>query len=364
MPAIDATSRRPRFRGGRRNVIASVVLLLAIAIAGPASLSSDRSPTPTPTPTPKATPTPTPAATPAATPTPTPTPAATPAGSGSYDAVFGGDATGTSDVTASLQAFLEANNGKHVALAPNGVYKVSQLSFTASNLTIDFRGAHIQGTKVGSAGIFLLQTCTNVTVNDAQVWGTGYVWGSSTQNEHGIQIDGGRNITLNHPTTRDTRGDGIYLGYQPSKNSPPVAVVINNPDIERASRNGIAPVAGEVTIRGGHIFRTGLHGIDFEVNDSTGAGSIVGIVDGVDIRRQADLPAVGLESYAVAAAGYSNATKPSLLIQNLTGDKLRMTIRYTSSVIVRNNVSDTSTTADFPGSGSVTFTGNVNISEK
>jgi hypothetical protein len=34
----------------------------------------------------------------------------------------------------------------------------------------------------------------------------------------------------------------------------------------------------------------------------------------------------------------------------------QVAIRNTASVPVRNNVSDASTTADFPGSGSVTFT--------
>ena len=333
--------------------------------AGAVAVSSDQvfttlgiigSSTPILTPTPSPTPTPPPI--PAATPTPPPT------GSGTFAAVFTGDATGSSDVTSSLRTFLEANNGKHVALAPNGVYKVTQLSFTASNLTVDFQGARIQGSLVGAHGILRIQTSSNVTLNDPTVYGTGYTWDSNNQNEHGIQIDGGSNITLNHPTIRDTRGDGINVTYQASKNSPPVGVVINSPDIERASRNGIAPVAGQVTIRGGHISQTGLHGIDFEVNDDVGANSTVGIVDGLDIRRTGDLPAVGLTAYAVAAGGYSNATKPSIVVQNLTGDILHLTIRYTASVTVRNNVSDASTSADFPGSSSITFSGNVRITRQ
>ena len=99
---------------------------------------------------------------------------------------------------------------------------------------------------------------------------------------------------------------------------------------------------------------------------TTGARSIRGVVDGTDIRDHGDLPAASAycTCYAVAAGGYSAATKPSIRVQNLTGDVLRMTIRDTASVIVRDNVSDTSTTADFPGSGSVTFSGNVRITRK
>ncbi|MFN8619353.1 MAG: hypothetical protein U0869_01240 [Chloroflexota bacterium] len=128
----------------------------------------------------------------------------------------------------------------------------------------------------------------------------------------------------------------------------------------RLSRNGIAPVAGEVTITGGRIDRVGLHGVDFEVNNDTGASSIRGIVDGTDIRRYGDLP-VDTGDYAVAALGFSTATKPSLVIQNLTGDALRITVGWTASVVVRNNVSDSATMAYFTGCGSVTFNGNTRI---
>ncbi len=281
-----------------------------------------------------------------------------------YAAVFSGDATGSTDVTAALKTFLQSHNGQRVALATNGVYKVTQMSFTASNLTIDFRGARIQGSQAGANGIFRVQTSNNIVLNDPKVYGTGYVWSTSTQWEHGIQIDGGSNITVNNPITRNTRGDGMFTGYQAGKNLPPTGVTINNPNIERASRNGISPVGGEVTIRGGHIAYTGLFGIDFEANDATEARSIRGIVDGVDIRHHGDL-VTGLYSYAVAAAGhYTDATKPSMLIQNLTGDRLNMTINNTSSVIVRNNVSDTATTADFTSCASVSFTDNVRITRQ
>jgi hypothetical protein len=274
--------------------------------------------------------------------------------------VFTGDATGSSDVTSSLRAFLQANNGNQVALAPNGIYRVTQLSFTASGLTVDFRGARIQGSLAGAHGILRLTNATNVTLNDPAVTGTGYGWVDALQNEHGIQIDGGSDIAINRPVIRNTRGDGIYIGYNPGYTSPARRVVINNADIERASRNGIAPVAGQVTISGGHIAWVGLHGIDFEVNDALGAASAVGVVDAVDIRHYGDLP-VETSSYAVAAGGYSNATKPSMVITNLTGDVLRMTIRNTASVTVTGNVSTTITTADFPGSGSVTFSSNTRI---
>ncbi len=322
------------------------------------------SPTPVPTPVPTPTPTvaPTPAPTVAPTPTPTPVPTSAPAG---YAAVFSGDATGATDVTAALRSFLQSHNGQRVALATNGIYRVTQLTFTASNLTVDFRGARLQAAQVGVHGILKIRSGSNVTLNDPWIIGTGYVWGDSTQWEHGIHVDGGSNITLNHPITRNTRGDGILTGYDPGLTSTPTGVVINNPDIERAARNGIAPVAGQVTIRGGRIAYAGLHGIDFEPNDATEAGSIRAIVDGVDIRKAGNLPAVGYPGYAISAGwGYMATKKPSLVFENNTGDILSIVVMATNSVTIRNNTSDTSTFADITTTTSVTFSGNTRITRQ
>ena len=282
-----------------------------------------------------------------------------------YAAVFRGDASGATDVTSALRSFLQSHNGRRVALARHGIYKVSSVVFTAHGLTVDFRGARLRGSVVGDE-VLQVQTASNVVLNDPMVFGTGYVWNESTSGEHGIYINGGSGITLNHPVTRDTRGDGIYISYSSGYNSPATGVVIDDPDIARAARNGISPVAGQVTIRGGHIAHTGLMSIDFEVNDATGAGSIRGIVDGVDIRSQGDLPAAHAycTCYAVAAEGASSATKPSITVQNLTGDNLQMSIKNTAHVIVRHNVSRRSTTARFPGVGSVTFSRNTRIARQ
>jgi hypothetical protein len=277
-----------------------------------------------------------------------------------YAAVFAGDATGATDVTDALRTFLESNDGKRVALARDGVYQVTQVAFTAHDLIVDFRGAHIQGSRPGVHGILRVQSSSHVILNDPTVYGTGYVWDPVTQFEHGIHVDGGSDIILNHPTTRDTRGDGIYVGYRAGIDLPPVRIVVRDPDVQRASRNGIAPVAGQVTIRGGRIDRVGLHGIDFEPNDRVGAASIRGVVTGVDIRDHGDLP-TGHTSFAVAAVSGIPAPRHSLVLKRLTGDDLRMSIRRTTRVVVRRNVSGRLTTADFPGSGSVTFADNVRI---
>lgn len=280
-----------------------------------------------------------------------------------YDAVFTGDATGTNDVTVALKNFLESNSGKRVALAVNGIYKVSQMSITTNNLSLDFRGARIVGSQEGAHGIFRMNDCTNIVLNNPIVYGTAspFVWIDADQYEHGISVNGGTNITINNPYVRNVRGDGVYINYSSSYASP--IVIINNPDIAYAARNAISPVAGTVSIYGGKVTHTGLHGIDFESNDTAGSQSIKGIVSGVDFRNIGELSIPNEDHYAIAAGGDSTGKKQSMLIQNNTGSLLNMTIRNTLDVRVKNNSSDTQTQADFPGSTVNEFTNNVRITK-
>lgn len=304
---------------------------------------------------------------PPATPAPVESPHEWPADA-TYDAVFAGDPTGQSDVGAALAAFLSGHSGKHVALARDAVYRVSQVAFTGTSLTVDFRGARLEASQRGVYGILVLRGSSDVVLNDPFVIGTGYEWTGGDTNpeqwEHGIEIDGGARITINHPRTRDVRGDGIYIGFEAASTKPAAAVLITDPDIERSSRNGIAPVAGEVSIQGGHIFDSGLHGVDFEPNTDNGAKSIVGIVDGVDIRRFNGLDVGGLTGYAVASASPITAPRSSILIERVTGDELRMAIWDTAVAIVRDNVSDRPARVEFPGSAAVTFTNNVRMTRR
>ncbi len=299
---------------------------------------------------------------PAASPTPRST--ADPA----HPVVFEGDATGSTDVTEELRAFLESHDGERVALAENGLYLVTSVSFTAHDLTVDFRGSQLRGTQRGAHGILVLRSGSNVVLNEPSIVGTGYAWEGGDANpdqwEHGIEIDSGSDITINGPTTRDVRGDGIYIGFVAGENTPATGVVINDPDLQRSSRNGIAPVAGEVTVIGGRIHDSGLHGVDFEPNNDEGAGSIVGVVRGVDIRRAGGLDVHGLRGYAIAGAGFSTATKPSLVIEDLTGDELDIALYDTASVVVRRNVSDLETTARFFDCGAVDFANNTRITRR
>lgn len=72
------------------------------------------------------------------------------AGGATYDDIYTGDATGATDVTASLEAWIEARSGQTVALATNGIYRISRQSNGVglringvNNMRLDFRGARL-----------------------------------------------------------------------------------------------------------------------------------------------------------------------------------------------------------------------------
>ena len=105
--------------------------------------------------------------------------------------------------------------------------------------------------------------------------------------------------------------------------------------------------------------------MDFEVNNDEGAASIMGVVDGVDIRRVQDLPALGFDGYAIAAGGYSSATKQSMMVQERHRRPAEHDHpRHRRSHGDWNNVSDVPAVADFPGCENVTFSDNIRITQE
>lgn len=322
-----------------------------------------RTPTPapslTPTPAPSQTPGPRPTSTAAATPSPTPLPTATPSVAPPCT-TFTGDPSGATDVSVELTAFLEQHTGT-VCLASGATYRVTQvLAAGLTDIVLDGRGATIQGGDGLVTGIVRLRAARHVLIRNLTVQGTSSTFTTATQWGCGFYIDGGLDITLDHVRVRMTQGDGIYVGYNSGSTTPAQAVRIIAPDLSRLGRNGVAPVAGDVSVEGGTISHVGLFGVNFECNTGLGCASIVGSVSGTSFSAVGE-QWTGAIHYAVAAGGLTTAQKQSITVTRITADGAYMTIRYTDSVSVTNNLSATSATAGFPGCGAVTFSGNTRI---
>ena len=218
-----------------------------------------------------------------------------PSSTADHTTVFAGDATGVTDVTDALRVFLESNDGARVALAPNGVYAVTQLTFTAHDLVVDFRGARIQGIQPRRVeGSCASSRSSHIELNDATVYGTGVRLGTKDRPERARHLCGRwlghRHSTI--PTTRDTRGDGIYTGYHAGQERPsPSASSIKRPGhrarLAQRHRAGRRPGDHRWAARSTH---TGLHCDRLRTQRRYRApASIVGVVDGVDIRHHGDI---------------------------------------------------------------------------
>lgn len=330
----------------------------------PASLGEPRPlPTPTatraPSPAPSLTPSPRPTSTAQATPSPTPLPTAAPSLAPPCT-TFTGDPSGATDVSVELTSFLEQHTGT-VCLASGATYRVTQvLAVGLYNLVLDGRGATIQGGDDLVTGIVRLRAAHHVVIRNLAVQGTSSSFTMATQWGCGFYIDGGLDITLDHVRVRMTQGDGIYVGYNSGSTAPAQAVRIIAPDLSRLGRNGVAPVAGDVSVQGGTISHVGLFGVNFECNTSLGCASMVGSVSGTSISAVGE-QWTGAIHYAVAAGGLTSAQKQSITVTGITADGAYLTIRYTDSVSVTDNLSATFATAGFPGCGAVTFSGNTRI---
>ena len=151
------------------------------------------------------------------------------------------------------------------------------------------------------------------------------------------------------------------MGLPAWQEYPPLRIVINDPDIQCASRNGIAPVAGQVTIRAAasirrpHASTSSPTDVEAPVSGAWSTASI----------------SVTMANWATAVKGMRSprwcGTVRGAPRQSLAANRERhrgrpaYDVRSTASVIVCNNVSDEPTTIDLPGSGHVTFIGNVHI---
>lgn len=292
-----------------------------------------------------------------------PPPPPPPVPTGGYDAVFAGDATGATDVTASLSAFLLANSGKSLALAPNGVYRVSRLDLVGATFALAFRGARLVVVNPGTVdeGTVTLKG-GNTAIDDLWVVGAGYAWTATTEGQHGVSIIGGTHV-LNRPKCQKTRGDGIYVGYGWGQN-PATGVVINDPVMEQNARNGIAVVAGEASIYRGHVWQSGLHNLDLEPNTVLGAQTSSVLVDGTDLRLADNIAAVPGLGYAIGG-GWGNTTrKKRLIVRNVTADRLECAVAYLNELTVTGCKSDAPATFEYWSSAVPTFSGNANVTLK
>lgn len=272
------------------------------------------------------------------------TPAAT-----TYAAVFSGDATGATDVSAAFASFMNAHAGQRVALAVNGAYRFdSRCQVTTDGWTLDFRGAGFQSNVVNLETLWLVG-CDNVTLNDPKMTGRGYGYvdnlpgAGPSNNEHLISVDGGSNVTINRPVLDHSYGDGIY------GTGGATVVVINQPNISYCGRNAFSPVQADFRINGGTVHHIAQYGVDWEPNNATQKPYCKGWVDGTDFRVIGDPSAPGYSILAnagynpgilIAAATEYAAVSGPFTVNNITCDLYWTYFYGQTNLTLTNNHSD------------------------
>ncbi len=269
------------------------------------------------------------------------------------------DATGGSDVTDDLQAFLDdVPNGSHVRLAAGGRYRVDGTLRLErrSDLDLDGAGATIEATTLVDANRrnLYLKDARRIMIHDLVIRGVNPEPGlldEDHQFEHGIWLDGGADITIERVTIENPRGDCLYLGV--ADGTLPWVERVNFLDSEcrGAGRNGVAIVgARDVRIEGNTFEAIGLHVVDLEPNRTDGQeGTPARPVQGARDVAVLDNLAIGpVAQYFVAANGWGEIDALSVVGNRLQGVALRITVQpleesgyVRTQVLVRGNRSDT-----------------------
>ena len=284
--------------------------------------------------------TPDPATPGAATPVPgTPVPAPNP---GNVPASI--DATGSRDVTAALQSFLNSvPNGSTVQFRGGGQYRVDGTLVLQNrrNLVLDGNGARIFAGTTGGSGRrqWTVRESVDITFRDMIVQGVGNaVYTPSYEGQHAFGLDGGRDIELDRVTIRNPWGDGVYVS---SSNYTWIdGVWIHDSSISGVGRQGIAVVAGRnVRVERTSFSNMGATVLDIEPNRDPnymqGADNIVFVNNTVTGR---------LVSYFFAAGGWgtiSNVVVSGNVIRGADGASGRVRFRRAGPLVDRTSRSQT-----------------------
>lgn len=200
------------------------------------------------------------------------------------------DATGKTDVTAQLNAYLESVPDGSVIRFPDGaLYRVEGVLqlVDRNNLTIEGNGATVFADTDGSGvtppekmghlwprqrSHVAISGGSNIVIRDLIVRGANPNAGSaegayvaSLEGQHGIDVHGVNGLTLENVTVTDTYGDFLYLSPDYSTSTWAKNIVVRNSHFERSGRQGVAIVGAEdVLIETSYIGEVGRTMLDIE----------------------------------------------------------------------------------------------------
>lgn len=208
------------------------------------------------------------------------------------------DATGSSDVTAKLQRFLRSvEPGETVRFPEGGRYRIDGTVrlIDQHDLAIEGNGAELFAVTSGdrTRSILRIEGGSGFVIRDLVFTGANPAAGtgdaayrSSREAQHGVEILGANDITLDDIVVTDVYGDFVYIGgrnvRQPDRSwqfSWSEGIVVRESRFVRNGRQGIAITAGsDVLIEDNVIKHTRRATFDIEPSGPRGGARNVRIV--------------------------------------------------------------------------------------
>jgi hypothetical protein len=234
------------------------------------------------------------------------------------------DATGATDASAALNAWIASvPNDSTIIFPEDGIYRMGSGITLANRTGLTFIG---NGTTLRSnAGtlntdsLFYLNFGNrNIRIYDFNLVGsspTPGIWNASGEHAHGICIRGGYNVDIDHVTISAVWGDGVYVSGLAD------TVWLHDSTIASCGRMGVAVTSGKnVTVERCALTAIGYGAFDIEPNDATQGGVNVKFINNtVGVISQ-----VRGKAFFFGANGNADAVISDVLVDGntVTGDSL------------------------------------------
>jgi hypothetical protein len=276
------------------------------------------------------------------------------------------DATGASDASAALKAFLATvPDGSTIAFKADGVYRMDRgLEFALRrNLTFEGNGATLasNGDGLEASSLFVLDRDSGVTIRNFNLVGnstTPGVYNAANQWAYGVQVWNSYNTEISGVTISAVWGDCVYIGSWSD------TVWFHDSTCKSSGRMGVAITSGKNVTVEHVVFNTIAYGVfDIEPNVSTeGATNVKFLNNTIGTVGQ-----IRGKRFLFGANGAAGSTISGVTVSGnmITGDGLDAYVDITTrrtSIVFTNN---TSTAAEygpvlyFAHIDGLTVTGNV-----
>jgi hypothetical protein len=274
------------------------------------------------------------------------------------------DATGASDASAALNAFIgTVADGSTIVFKAGATYRLNAaIKFShRSNLTFAGNGATLRGAggTTESSSLFWIGNYgggnSGITIRDFTMVGnstTPGVYQGGKEGAHGILVDGGSTIDVSRVTIRGVWGDCFYVGGAAS------GVTFHDATCASNGRNGLTVTSGSnITVQRVAFDKAGYCTFDIEPNTSSEGARTIRLLDNTaGTWSNSFLSAEGAAGSVVSGVTVSGNTVTGRSLLTAIGLARRQNIVFTNN---RSSVTAAGPVLRFAHVDGLTISGNV-----